>query len=302
MSEHDPVKAYHPLVRWARWVKAGVLSTLSPSAGDVGQTLAAFESTEGRAYPSAKTIARLTGHTRNTVFAALQELKAHGVVEAMGKVQRRDSNANGPVIYRLRTPPVMWSLCRRDPSTTTKANPVERFTSTKVLSKKGQASLSPRDGDSISGDSKAGLSSRDTEGSLGLEVSREARVEGGMGDDVGTSPSSSSSPGGSPPSTAIVPTTAGGSPLRTSQDARAARDPERIPRLRRFLQDPCWVSEPDPIRTFERTLKVILKSYSREEVEEALDGQPEAALMVDRNSGSLSDQPDVNATLAEATA
>ncbi len=109
-----PDPADGPLVLWARWIRAGVLPTLSRSARDVGTALAAYASKDGAAYPSATTIAKLTAHTRTTVFQALAELVAAGVVIRDGHIKRRALNARGPVIYRFQPPP---SMCPSEPDT-----------------------------------------------------------------------------------------------------------------------------------------------------------------------------------------
>jgi hypothetical protein len=92
-------------VRWAQWVRTGILPRLSPTARDVAMVLAAFGSREGRAFPSSATIKRLTGHRRDTIFKALKDLVGLGIIERQGYVKRRGMNARGPSIYSFHRPP-----------------------------------------------------------------------------------------------------------------------------------------------------------------------------------------------------
>jgi hypothetical protein len=116
-NESANAKTYGPLVLWARWVKAGILTRLTPSARNVAMVLASYANKKtGEAFPAASTtIPSLTGHSKTTVFGALAKLKKEGVIRPVG-TKRRQSNATGPVVYQFCPPPAPMSLCRRDTS------------------------------------------------------------------------------------------------------------------------------------------------------------------------------------------
>ena len=93
------------LVLWARWGRAGVTRLLSESAKDVALILASHGGGKNKSWPTADTLARLTGHTKTTVYCALARLKSLGIIKSTGRARRRYHNTPGAFIYEFQEPP-----------------------------------------------------------------------------------------------------------------------------------------------------------------------------------------------------
>ncbi len=160
----DPEKDHGPLVTWAHWIRAGVFRSLSPCARDIGAVLATFASKEGLAFPSAQTLATITGHTRTTVFKGLRELQEHKVIARQGHVRRKHRNAAGPVMYRFLPSPPPMCLSGRDVSVTETHSLAERFkrpvTGNAPVRENALRCLSERDGGSPARETGVVLSER----------------------------------------------------------------------------------------------------------------------------------------------
>jgi hypothetical protein len=67
--------------------------------------IAAHDGKDG-AFPSAETIAELTGHAEKKLYAVLKYLVTMGILRRDGFRKRAGLNARGPVIYRVQAPPM----------------------------------------------------------------------------------------------------------------------------------------------------------------------------------------------------
>ena len=106
MSERlkDP-SSHLPFVRWARWVRLGILRELRPTARDVATFLAACSGPGGNAFPAVSTISKKIRHTRTSIFRGLKELAEWGILRSGGRVRSRRKNVLGPRIYTIEEPP-----------------------------------------------------------------------------------------------------------------------------------------------------------------------------------------------------
>lgn len=90
-----------PLAEIARWVRAGILPYLSPTARVVMLVLGSHVNSEWEAWPSAETIAKACGFKRERIYPAIQELVKTGIFTSIGRIKFRGHNVPGPYIYRL---------------------------------------------------------------------------------------------------------------------------------------------------------------------------------------------------------
>ncbi|MFB3075952.1 MAG: helix-turn-helix domain-containing protein [Candidatus Methylomirabilales bacterium] len=92
-----------PFVMAAAWIRAGLPRHLSPTAVRVLLVIVAHADKTGRAWPSARRIGDLTGHSRTRVYRALQELEKIGFLQRSPQRARfRETNHPGPVVYVVR--------------------------------------------------------------------------------------------------------------------------------------------------------------------------------------------------------
>lgn len=92
-----------PFVMVAAWIRAGLPRHLSPTAVRVLLVIVAHADKTGRAWPSARRIGDLTGHSRTRVYRALQELEKIGFLQRFPQRARfRETNHPGPVVYAVR--------------------------------------------------------------------------------------------------------------------------------------------------------------------------------------------------------
>lgn len=96
-----------PLIDLAGWIKGGAYRTLSPTARDVLAVVASFAGPDDPAFPSAATIADLTGHTRTSIFKALKELVGAGVLVDLGRVKGKRAHRYGPRAFAIAAPPAL---------------------------------------------------------------------------------------------------------------------------------------------------------------------------------------------------
>lgn len=95
-----------PLVRWAGWVKAGILAGLTKMESDTLAVIAAHEGEDG-SYPSVPTIARLTRHKASRLYGVLRKLVTLGALERVGSVRYARSRGSAVVVYRVTKPPTL---------------------------------------------------------------------------------------------------------------------------------------------------------------------------------------------------
>jgi len=90
------------LVRFAIWVRAGVLRYLSPGAQAVLNSLVAHTNKQGIAYPKVFTIAFESGRKVQNVYAWLREIEALGLYSRAGRVSMgKDKSIPGPFQYLI---------------------------------------------------------------------------------------------------------------------------------------------------------------------------------------------------------
>ena len=105
-GEDQPERAT-PFAEVARWVRAGALRLLSPTARDVLWGLVSHTNRKGQAWPRAEEIVEKTArgstrHKRETIYRAFKEIESVGIYERSGRFQQPGYNVHGPIIFRLR--------------------------------------------------------------------------------------------------------------------------------------------------------------------------------------------------------
>ena len=105
-GEDQPERAT-PFAEVARWVRAGALRLLSPTARDVLWGLVSHTNRKGQAWPRAEEIVEKTArgstrHKRETIYRAFKEIESVGIYERSGRFQQPGYNVPGPIIFRLR--------------------------------------------------------------------------------------------------------------------------------------------------------------------------------------------------------
>ena len=90
-----------PFVAIRPWLRAGLLRCLSPTASEVLFLMVDFCGKDGLSFPKAETLAERTGHTRETVYAAIKELVAIGCLESRGRTRFSSHNHPGPMVYAV---------------------------------------------------------------------------------------------------------------------------------------------------------------------------------------------------------
>lgn len=93
-----------PLVRWAGWIKVGILTRLSKVEADVLAVLAAHDGHNG-SFPSIPTIGRLTGHKANRLYVVIKKLVALRIIEPHSKVRYASGRGLPINVYTVRKPP-----------------------------------------------------------------------------------------------------------------------------------------------------------------------------------------------------
>lgn len=98
------LKLAGPLVRWAGWVKAGILAGLTKMEGDTLAVIAAHEGQDG-SYPSVPTIAKLTGHKASRLYSVLKKLVTMRVLARVGSIRYAGARGSRVVSYSVTKPP-----------------------------------------------------------------------------------------------------------------------------------------------------------------------------------------------------
>ncbi len=119
-----------PFLTLANWIRAGILPHLSPIARDTLLALVAFTNREGLAWPSAEKIAEITGHKRQSIYPALNEIERAGIFRKLHRVRYKGVNILGPHFYRLSEfdpALVKQFMTKHPPWTTRRKGDVSRF-------------------------------------------------------------------------------------------------------------------------------------------------------------------------------